>query len=133
MNLCSHLLFLSAHMILLVPPSLLCVSLSLFFVYSWLCWVVFFIAFYLLVCFLSWFGKYKFHLTRWASQVAQWKKNPSVTAGARGDSGSTPGSGRSPGGGHGNPLQLFLPGESHGQRSLADYSLWGHKESDMTE
>ena len=83
MNLFSYLLFLSAHMILLVPPSLLCVSLSLFFVYSWLCWVVFFIAFYLFVCFLSWFGKYKFHFTRWASQVAQWKKNPSVNAGAR--------------------------------------------------
>ena len=28
---------------------------------------------------------------------------------------------------------LFLPGEFHGQRSLADYSPWGHKESDMTE
>ena len=27
----------------------------------------------------------------------------------------------------------FLPGESHGQRSLVGYSLWGHKESDMTE
>ena len=27
----------------------------------------------------------------------------------------------------------FLPGESHGQRSLAVYSAWGHKESDMTE
>ena len=26
-----------------------------------------------------------------------------------------------------------MPGESHGQRSLADYSLWGHKESDTTE
>ena len=23
--------------------------------------------------------------------------------------------------------------ESHGERSLAGYSLWGHKESDMTE
>ena len=28
---------------------------------------------------------------------------------------------------------VFLPGESHGQRSLVSYSLWGHKESDMTE
>ena len=28
---------------------------------------------------------------------------------------------------------LFLPGESHGQRSLAGYSPWGHKESDTTE
>ena len=25
---------------------------------------------------------------------------------------------------------VFLPGESHGQRSLPGYSLWGHKESD---
>ena len=28
---------------------------------------------------------------------------------------------------------LFLPGESHGQRSLAGYSLWGRKESNTTE
>ena len=28
---------------------------------------------------------------------------------------------------------VFLPGESCGQRSLAGYSPWGHKESDMTE
>ena len=27
----------------------------------------------------------------------------------------------------------FKPGESHGQRSLAGYSPWGHKESDMTK
>ena len=26
-----------------------------------------------------------------------------------------------------------MPGEFHGQRSLAGYSLWGHKESDTTE
>jgi len=26
-----------------------------------------------------------------------------------------------------------LPGESHGQRSLASYNPWGHKELDMTE
>ena len=31
------------------------------------------------------------------------------------------------------PTPVFLPGEFHGQRSLAGYSLWGHKESDMTE
>ena len=29
--------------------------------------------------------------------------------------GFIPGSGRSPGGGHGNPIPVFLPGESHGQ------------------
>ena len=28
---------------------------------------------------------------------------------------------------------VFLPGESHGQRSLAGYSSWGHKKSDTTE
>ena len=28
---------------------------------------------------------------------------------------------------------VFLPGESHGQRSLAGYSPWGRQESDTTE
>ena len=28
---------------------------------------------------------------------------------------------------------VFLPGESHGQRSLAGYSPWGGKKSDTTE
>ena len=28
---------------------------------------------------------------------------------------------------------VFLSGESHAQRSLVGYSLWGHKESDRTE
>ena len=28
---------------------------------------------------------------------------------------------------------VLLPGKSHGQRSLAGYSPWVHKESDMTE
>ena len=28
---------------------------------------------------------------------------------------------------------IFLPGESHGQRSLAGYSPWGRKELDTTE
>ena len=31
------------------------------------------------------------------------------------------------------PTPVFLPGESHGQRSLTGYSMWGHKESDMNE
>ena len=45
----------------------------------------------------------------------------------------TPGLGRSPEGENGNPLQYFFPGKSHGQRSLAGYSPWGHKESDIIE
>ena len=28
---------------------------------------------------------------------------------------------------------IFLPGKFHGQRSLVDHNLWGHKKSDMTE
>ena len=31
------------------------------------------------------------------------------------------------------PTPVFLPGKSHGQRSLVGYSPWGRKESDMTE
>ena len=31
------------------------------------------------------------------------------------------------------PTQVFLPGESHGQRSLVGYSPHGLKELDMTE
>ena len=30
------------------------------------------------------------------------------------------------------PTPVFLPGESHGQRSLVGYSPWGCKELDMT-
>ena len=31
------------------------------------------------------------------------------------------------------PTPVFLPGESHGQRSLVGYSPWNLKESDTTE
>ena len=31
------------------------------------------------------------------------------------------------------PTPVFLPGESHEQRSLAGYHPWGHKELDRTE
>ena len=55
-------------------------------------------------------------------------KNLPANAGDARNVGLIPGSGRPPGGGNGNPLQyLFLPGESHGQRSLAGYSPEGHK------
>ena len=49
------------------------------------------------------------------------------------DPGLIPGLGRSPGGGHGNPLQYSCLENPHGQRSLAGYSPWGRKELDMTE
>ena len=44
-----------------------------------------------------------------------------------------PGSGRSPGESNGNALQHSCPWESHGQRSLAGYRPWGHRELDMPE
>ena len=44
-----------------------------------------------------------------------------------GDPGSIPVSGRSPGEGKWQPTPVFLPGESHGQRSLAGYSPWCRK------
>ena len=31
------------------------------------------------------------------------------------------------------PTPVFLPGDLHGQRSLAGHSSWGHQESDMNE
>ena len=48
-------------------------------------------------------------------------KNQPAKAGDVRDSGD-PWSERFPGGGHGNSLQYFLPGESHGQRSPVGYS-----------
>ena len=62
--------------------------------------------------------------------MAQTVKNPPANAG---DTGSIPGSGRSPGEGERQPTPVFLPGKFHGQRSLEGYSPWGHRESDMTE
>ena len=50
-----------------------------------------------------------------------------------GDLDSITGLGRSPGEGHGNPLQYYCPENPHGQRSLVDYGPRGHKESDSTE
>ena len=60
-------------------------------------------------------------------------KESACNAGAAGDVGSIPGSGRFPGGRSWQFTPVFLPGESRGQRSLVGYSLWGCKELDMTE
>ena len=50
-----------------------------------------------------------------------------------GDLGSIPGLGRSPWRRKWQPTPVFLPGEFHGQRSLASYNPWGRKEADMTK
>ena len=51
-----------------------------------------------------------------------------------GDPDSIPGSGRFPGEGNGSPLltPVYLPGESHGHRSLVGYSPWGRITEQLT-
>ena len=61
-----------------------------------------------------------------------WWLSGKEFAASAGDAGSLSGSGRSSGG-DGIPYPVFLPGKSLGWRSLAGYSPWGQKESDMTE
>ena len=53
--------------------------------------------------------------------------NPPANAG---DVGSIPDPGRSPGQENGNPLQYSSLEKPQGQRSLAAYSPWAHKELD---
>ena len=60
-------------------------------------------------------------------------KNSPANVGDLRDMGSIPGLGRSPGEGNGNPLQYSCLENSHGQRSLEGYSLWGRTESNITE
>jgi len=62
--------------------------------------------------------------------VAQIVKNSARKAG---DLGSIPGLGRFPQRREWQPTPVSLPGEFHGQRSLAGYSPRGHRESDTTE
>ena len=67
----------------------------------------------------------------WAYQVALVVKNLPANAGDLRDTGLIPGSRRSPGGQHGNPLQHSCLENPHEQRSLEVCSSQAHKESDM--
>ena len=60
--------------------------------------------------------------SHWASQVVLVVKNPSANAGDTRDVGSVPGSRTFPWRRAQQPTPVFLPGDSHGQRSLAGYS-----------
>ena len=59
-------------------------------------------------------------------------KESLCNAGDKGDADLIPGSGRSPGGGHGNPLQYSCL-ESPTTEEPGGLRPWGHQESDMTE
>ena len=65
-----------------------------------------------------------------ASLVAQKVEDSACNVG---DLGLIPGLGRSPGEGHGNPLQYSCLENPHGQRSLAGYHPCGSKGLDTTE
>ena len=60
-------------------------------------------------------------------------KSPPAKAVYMRNVGSIPGLGRSPKRRAWQPTPVFLPGKSHGQRSLEGYSPWGCREVDMTE
>ena len=64
------------------------------------------------------------------SLVVRMVKNPPANAG---DMGLIRGSGRFPWRREWQPTPVFVPGEFHGQRSLAGYSPCGHNEFDITE
>ena len=67
-----------------------------------------------------------------ASQVVLVVKNPPFNAGGIRDTGLTPGLGRSPGGGNGNPLQYSCLGKPM-DRGAQQVTVHGVAESDTTE
>ena len=70
----------------------------------------------------------------WDSQMTLKVKNSPASAGDVKDVGLIPGLGRSPGGGHGNPLQYSCLGNPMDRGAWwTTYSPWGPKESDTTE
>ena len=64
--------------------------------------------------------------SQWASEVVLVVKNPPANIGNIRDTGSIPGSGKSPRGGHGNPPQYPCL-ENSRQRSLAGYKSTGSR------
>ena len=69
----------------------------------------------------------------WVSPVALVVKNLPTNSGDIRDVGSIPELGRSPWRRAWQFTPVFLPRKFHGQRSLVDYSVWGHTESDTAE
>ena len=67
-------------------------------------------------------------LPRWLSG-----KESACQCRRRGKHGFDPWVGKTPWRRKWQPILVFLPGESHGQRGLVGYSPWGCKESDTTD
>ena len=68
----------------------------------------------------------------WASHVALLVKNPPANAGNK-RCGFSPWVRKIPWRTALQPTPLFLPGEFYGQKTLAVYSTWGHKNLVKTE
>ena len=88
------------------------------------------------LCFNSWARKISWRRDRVPTPV--FLGFPCGSAGKEsacnaGGLGLISGLGRSPGEGKGYPFQYSCLENPHGQRSLAGYSPWDHKDSDMTE
>ena len=79
---------------------------------------------------LNWFPKTSFLMFHMQPLV---EKNLPANGGDKTDEGWIPESRKFPWRRAWQPTPVFLPGESHGERSLAGYSLWGRKEPGMTE
>ena len=73
-----------------------------------------------------------FHLSA-CFQVVLVVKNPPANSEDLRDLALIPESGRSPGEGHGDPLQYSCLESPYGQRTLASCSPWGHRGLDTTQ
>ena len=78
-------------------------------------------------------GSTVFKCSKWKAKLRSFAGSSAVKESAcnEGDLSLIPGLERSPGGGHGNPLQYSCLENPHGLRNLVGYSPCGHKESDM--
>ena len=74
-----------------------------------------------------------FPLLQRSLATCPWWLHGKESACQAGDLGTIPGSGRFPRRMKWQPTPIFLPGESHGQRSLAGCIPRGHTESDTTK
>ena len=72
-------------------------------------------------------------LMNWASQVALVVKEPTCQCRRRKRHGFDPWVGKIPWRRAWQPTPVFLPGESHGQRNLVNYSPWVHEELETTD
>ena len=78
--------------------------------------------------------EYQQHMVKsGASQVVLVVKNLPANVGRCKRHGFSPWVGKIPWRRKGQPTPVFLPGEVHGQRSLASYNPWSCKELDMIE